>query len=164
MGREIHLALYRCRESVRQGESATLRGAATGGLLDKVRLVSMLVGFLTIAPRCVAGETNNVTTNFNYYLPSVSYLPPLLSTNPVGARAKGGFGAEPPAKWVFLSPDVKVSTGRTPTLLEDESDPTRTNFKLRSAPERLGDYWLPGEFQRIMDKPRPITPLSPKPQ
>jgi len=39
----------------------------------------------------------------------------------------------------------------------------RLNLLQERAPSnRLGDYWLPGEFQRIMGRPMPITPLNPR--
>jgi len=38
----------------------------------------------------------------------------------------------------------------------------RFNLLQEQAPSnRLGDYWVPGEFQRIMGRPIQLTPLSP---
>src|SRR6266481_9285982 len=108
MGRDIHLELYRCRESPCQGKSATSSGAPPGGLLNKVRLFSVVVCVLTIAPRCVAGETNNLTTNSTLLSSNLLWL---SSTNPVGSRAHWGsftnrpfgqFRTEMPSWWTPL--------------------------------------------------------------
>lgn len=165
MGRDIHLELYRCPESVCQGKSAASSNDRPGEGLNTVRLFCLVVCVLTILPSCVAGETNNVTTNSTLLRSNLFWL---SSTNPVGSRIRWGsatnrqFGApfwwtplpQSPPTWTSSNHHLKISNKWQPTPVDDESEATRRIFKLQSSPPRLGDYWLPGEFERITGRPR----------
>jgi len=166
MGRDIHLELYRCANP--WGKSATSSDDPPGEILNKVELFFLVLCVLTLAPRCVAGPTNNIPTNSTLLDSNLLWL---SSTNPVGSRVRWGsttngqFGVpfwwmplpQPAPTWTSSNHHLKISNKWQPMPGEGESEATRRIFKLQSSPQRLGDYWLPGEFERITGRPRQST-------
>src|SRR5689334_13107552 len=157
------------RRGITRALSPSGHRAEAGGIAS----ASLICVGLLISLPCFSGETINPTTGKTLLTTNVVWqgFTNVIRVEPIRVLRSNALwitltNAPPfqPGMWLTWPP---IDLPKTNSIREHKElflkPNQRFNFLEEQAPpSRLGDYWLPGEFHRIIGKPTPIPPLNPR--